>query len=120
MEYNSFLKLMLGYKKISEDISDLYDIGVDLLEGRYKISEEVASLFITAMESHYGKEGADWVSWFVWENDWGTKDWSKHPTYDRETGKIVDSINGARDADGNPIAYSYESLYELLEKDYKL
>jgi hypothetical protein len=120
MTYEQFLKLMLGYKKICEDINELYKIGVDLLEGKYKIADNVSSLFISAIKSHYNDIGAEWVDWFIFENDWGTKDWTRYPTYDIETGNRVESIHGARDADGNPIAYSYESLYELLEKDYKL
>jgi len=120
MTYEQFLKLMLGYKKICEDINELYDIGVDLLEGKYKIADNVSNLFISAIRSHYNEIGAEWVDWFIFENDWGTKDWTRYPTYDIETGNRVESIHGARDADGNPIAYSYESLYELLEKDYKL
>ena len=34
--------------------------------------------------------------------------------------QVGDIRHGANDKDGNPIAYSFESLYELLEKDYKL
>jgi hypothetical protein len=125
MEYGNFLKLMLRYKKINEDISELFDIGVDLMDGRYKLSDNIYKLFETSIESVYGKEGLDWVTWFIFENDWGTKDWSLNPTYDKETGKIIQGdasmiVYGAVDKDGNPIAYSFESLYELLEKDYKL
>jgi len=125
MEYGQFLRLMLRYKKINEDINELYDIGIDLLEGKYKLSDNIYKLFETSIESVYGKEGLDWVTWFIFENDWGTKDWSSRPSYDRETGKIIKedaskAVYGATDQDGNPIAYSFESLYELLEKDYKL
>jgi len=120
MTYEQFLKLMLGYKKICEDINELYDIGVDLLEGKYKIADNVSSLFISAIKSHYNDIGAEWVEWFIFENDWGTKDWTRYPTYDMKTGNRIEGIHGAIDADGNPIAYSYETLYELLEKDYKL
>jgi hypothetical protein len=44
MEYNNFLKSLMTFKKISEDISELHDIGVDLMEGKFKISENAGRL----------------------------------------------------------------------------
>jgi len=118
---------MLTYKMLSEDFSQLHSIGIDFFEGKYKLSELSYSLFLSAFESHYTKEGIEWIDWFVFEADWGQKDFSKSPTYVyNKDGTITteeqsdESKWGARDSDGNPIAYSFESLWELLEKDYKL
>jgi hypothetical protein len=118
---------MLTYKKLSEDFSELDSIGIDFFEGKYRLSELSYSLFKSTFESHYTKEGIEWIDWFVFEADWGQKDFSKSPTY-------VEDLNGdftkqdptdepkwgANDGAGTPIAYSFESLWELLEKDYKL
>ncbi len=127
MTYSNFLRAMLTYKKLSEDFSELDSIGIDFFEGKYRLSELSYSLFKSTFESHYTKEGIEWIEWFIFEGDWGTKDFSKNPIY-------VEDLNGdftkqdptdqprwgATDGDGNPIAYSFESLWELLEKDYKL
>jgi len=63
-----------------------------------------------------------WVEWFIYESDYGQKDWSELPTYRiNEDGKselIYEKGEirfGAYDGDGNPICYSYESLWEYLE-----
>lgn len=113
----------MTYKKASEEISELYDIGVDLLEGKYKILEKVGDMLNEAMEVSYGEEGLDWVNWFIFENEYGQKDWSTAPLYS-EDGKLIKEAgevrHGAHDENGNPICYSYESLWEYLEANHKL
>ncbi len=122
MEYKSFLTLIMTHKKISEEISELYDIGVDLLEGKYKILEKVGNMLNEAIKVSYGEMGLDWVSWFIFENDYGQKDWSTAPSYS-EDGKLIKEAgefrHGAHDENGNPICYSYESLWEYLETNHK-
>ena len=122
MEYSNFLRCLMTLKKISEDISELHDIGVDLLEGKYKISENVGMLFESFIEDSYGEGGLDWVNWFIFENEYGQKDWSTAPLYS-EDGKLIKEAgevrHGAPDENGNPICYSYESLWEYLESNHK-
>ncbi len=127
MEYSTFLKLIMTNKKIEENMHDLYQVGVDIFESKYAVADHISSMFNASFEPHYNKEGIDWISWFMYENDYGQADWSKNPSYklddngnmvlDKEAGEVR---YGAYDEEGNPIAFSYESLYELLEKDYKL
>lgn len=124
MTYEEFLKILMSYKKINEDISELYDIGFDFLEGKYRMSDSVSIMFEAVLESHYTDEGIDWINWFIFENDWGTKDWSKLPTFDAETGKIIiedDPVKsyGARDENGDPICFSFESTYEYVKQYLK-
>lgn len=102
---------MLTYQKLSRDFSELHDIGIDFFEGKYKLSELTYSLFLSTFESHYTKEGIEWINWFVFDADWGLKDFNKRSSI---------AEWGANNAEGNPIAYSFESLWELLEKDYKI
>jgi hypothetical protein len=122
MEYKSFLTLIMTYKKISEEISELYDIGVDLLDGKYKILEKVGNMLDESIKVSYGEEGLDWVIWFIFESEYGQKDWSKAPLYS-EDGKLIKEAgevrHGAHDENGNPICYSYESLWKYLEANYK-
>ena len=97
------------------------------MEGKYKISEILDSQFKCFLKSHYDEEGVDWVSWFIFENEFGEKDWSKYKTLNRSKDDIFRSISGeeekkfgARDAEGNPIFYSIESTWEYLEKYNRL
>lgn len=106
-------------------MSELYDIGIDFYEGKYRLSELTYSMLQTAFETHYTNEGIEWIDWFMFDAKWGTRDFSTTPTYvENDEGDFtkteVKHEWGATDADGNPIAYSFESLWELLEKDYRL
>lgn len=119
MTYKQFLKILLNYRKFSDNVSALNDIGFDLHEGKYATVEQVEYILETVIESHYGEEGVTWVLWFIFESNWGEKDWSLNDCYD-EKGNLIhkkgDVRSGATDKDGNPICYSFESLYEYLEK----
>lgn len=122
MKYKHFLNLILYYKKISETMSELHDIGFDFFEGKYKLMDDIENIFSTTIKSHYTKEGVDWIEWFIYEADYGEKDFSKIPTYvidkDGKT-QILDKDDigwGANDENGNPICYSYLSLYEYIEQ----
>lgn len=110
---------MENYRSFSDNVSILYKIGFDLYEGEYPTVEQVDKILGTVIESHYGEEGVDWVNWFIYESDWGEKDWSQNNCYN-EKGELIhkkgESQFGATDEDGNPICYSLESLYEYLEK----
>lgn len=124
MTYEEFLRILMCYKKIDEDISELYEIGFDFLEGKYRMSDNISLMFEATLESHFTDEGIDWINWFIFENDWGTKDWSKLPSLNEVTGKIEieeDPVKsyGAKDEKGNPICFSFESTYEYVKQYLK-
>lgn len=125
MQYSTLLTLIMGYKKISEDCSELYDIGVNIIDGKYSITSTAEKMIERVFTNEYGEDGWEWVSWFIFESDYGQKDWSSSPTYrTNEDGKIEKIHDkgevrfGAHDENGNPICYSYESLWEYLEKNH--
>ena len=127
MEYKIFLEAITEYRKGLNMISDLYSIGFDFMEGKYKFSEIFDSQFNCFLKSHYDEQGVDWVNWFIFENDFGEKDWSVYKTLNRSKEDIFKSISGeekekfgARDSEGNPIFYSIESSWEYLEKNHRL
>lgn len=120
MTYERFLKITLGLQVESDRNDNLYNLGIDFnnfIDPYHKMINEL-------MREIYGEEGYDWWSWFCWEADFGRKDWSTVSRYTKdETGDLnleyeSQPIWGARDADGNPICYSYESTWEYLETNY--
>jgi hypothetical protein len=126
MKYEQFLKLLMNHKKFMEDTSKLNGLGFDFYEGKFKLVDIVDTIFKTTIESHYNKDGVEWIYWFIHESDYGQKDFSTIPTFktdkDGKHVKLDDDENltwGATDVDGNPICYSYETLYEYIER-YKL
>jgi len=126
MEYQHFITLLLSYKKFSEDMRSLYEIGFDLSEGKFNLAHPMELILGAAIQSHYGDQGWDWVSWFIWESDYGTKDWTSEFTYKQNEDGTVEKVEGnsdgfgAHDSDGKPICYSIDSLWEYLEKDCKI
>jgi len=123
MEYSNFLKVILGEKKASEDVHKVYKLGIDLTEFVDIYHGIIKSLF----NEIYDDEGCDWYDWFVYENEYGQKDWSKKDTYEEDSDGKIKLINkdgevtfGAHDEKGNPICYSFESLWEYLETNHKI
>ncbi len=122
MQYSSFLSLVMGFKKISEDCSELYDIGVNILDGKYSITTTAEKILSEVFTAEYGEEGWEWVSWFIFENNYGEKDWSSQPCYDSEGNLLYEKGEvryGATDEKGNSICYSYESTWKYLENNHK-
>lgn len=94
MKYEDFLFVGLQLQKQDRIIDKLNELNMDvmdLVDPYYMIVDKL-------MREVYGEEGADWFSWFCFENDFGTKGLE------------------AWDANENPICYSWESLWECLEK----
>jgi len=127
MQYSSFLSLIMGFKKISEDCSDLYDIGVNIIDGKYSIIVTTEKILEGVFTNEYGENGWEWVSWFIFESDYGQKDWSSAPSYKINEDGNMEKIHGkdqvrfgAHDEKGNPICYSYESLWEYLEENHRV
>jgi hypothetical protein len=102
MEYEDFLKVILGLQKENRVISELYDRNVDLIE----FVDPYHGIIFVLFETIYGEKGLDWFTWFCYENDFGQKSW---------TDSEGNPTSGATDEKGNPICYSFESLWEFLE-----
>lgn len=123
MEYKVFIEMLLRYKKGNEEFSELYRMGFDFLEGKYKLQEQFSVILDTFLNSHFTPEGVEWVHWFIYEAEYGTKDFSKFPTHETNSeGKMVlvhdvgEVRWGARDENGNPICYSFESLWDYIQQ----
>jgi hypothetical protein len=118
MTYEKFLQITLGIKKSNEDIKKLYGLGVDL----YEITDKFYVMIHTLLTEVYTEEGIEWLEWFMYESDFGEKDWSKLPSYKTVNG-VTTKVNdkgdvryGAADENGNPICYSFESTWEYLKQ----
>ena len=122
MKYGDFLNLLMTYKKLREDFGELYEMGFDFMEGRYLLEGNVSKLFDSTLNLSFTEKGVDWINWFIYENDWGTTDWSSMKVLDAQ-GKLTDrdpmDSYGARDEDGNPICYSFESTWDVVKNHLK-
>lgn len=123
MTYEEFLSVLMPYKKLNDDFRELYQMGFDFLEGKYKLEENVSMIVDSFLTSNFTEEGVDWINWFMFENEWGSKDWSRLPVFDKEGNLIHDAdpmkAYGASDENGNPICFSFESTYEYVKQYLK-
>jgi hypothetical protein len=94
MKQEVFTHILDKIRDKSKRIDDLYELGIDLIN----FSDDSNEVINILLEVYYGKEGADWISWYLWEHD----------------------LNGdkyqATDKDGNPICYDDHSLWEEVER----
>ena len=93
MIYERFLKVILSLQKEQRVIQALYDNGMDVINFVDRYHKIISEL----IKEIYGKDGYEWWSWYCYENDFGTKQLE------------------AKDAEGNQICYSHETLHEYLE-----
>ncbi len=118
MTYENFLKLTLGLQRESLRLEKLHELEVDLVNFVDPYQEIINNLLYEI----WTPEGVDWLNWFMWESDFGTKDFSKTPSYKKIDGELVKVEGdrwGAHDENGKPICYSHESTWEFL-KQYEI
>jgi len=122
MKYKDFLELLMRHKKIREIINNLYDVGVDLIEGKYELTTDIEGMFQQQLDMYFTVEGVDWINWFIYENEYGQKDWSKlkmlkqNQPVNHEKNKVA---YGATYENGKPICYSFESTWEYVKQYLK-
>ena len=122
MTYETFLKILLGLQKEDGTIKNLYDNGVDLIN----FVKPYHTIINELIKEIYGEDGYEWFSWYCYYNKFGEQDWSTAPSYKMKEDGTSELIHeegearyGAYDAQGNPICYSHESLWEYLENNCK-
>lgn len=98
MTFENFLKVTLQLQRQDYVLNDLYKVNVDLIE----FVDPYHQIITELIKEIYGEEGYGWFAWFCYENNFGTKGLE------------------AWDENKNRICYSYETLWEYLEKHYSL
>ena len=94
MKREVFIHVLDKIRNKSNKIDELYALGIDLIN----FSDDSNEVINILLEVYYGKEGADWISWYLWERD--------------PDGTIDQATTG----DGTPICYNDTSLWEEVEK----
>ena len=93
MKLEVFTEILNKLRKQSDKEHALYVLDIDVSN----LSDDYMSVINILIEIYYGKEGADWISWYLWERD------------------PLGSIDQATD-DGKPICYDIKSLWEEVEQ----
>lgn len=123
MTYENFLKVILHQQKMDYQVTKAYELKIDLVD----FVDGYHHIISTLIKEIYGEDGYEWYSWFCYESDYGTKEWSKTDSYkiDKDGKMILEHKAGevrfgAYDEKGNPICYSFESLWGYLELNCKV
>lgn len=98
MKFKEFKKFIKTYKETNKMFQELYELGFDFLENeKFPLWQQSDKLFEQTISSHYDEKGVDWVTWFIYENNYG---------------------NGGLTAnDGEtPICYDLKSLHSYIEQ----
>jgi hypothetical protein len=94
MKRKQFNMLMHLLEKQSMVIDRAYDLNIDLLE----FMDPLYRANDILIKEAFGEEAADWISWFMYEKDFGVKDHIK-----------------AWDEDENEICRTVDQLYDYVK-----
>ena len=94
MKLEVFTEILNKLKKQSDKEHALYVLDIDTIN----FSDNYTSVINILLEVYYGKDGADWISWYLWERD------------------PLGTIDQATTNDGKPICYDVKSLWEEVEQ----
>ena len=94
MKLEVFTEILNRLRKQSDKQDVLYELDIDLIN----YSDDYTSIINILLEVYYGKDGTDWIYWYLYERD------------------PVGTIDQATTNDGKPICYDIKSLWEEVEQ----
>ena len=94
MKLEVFTEILSKLRKQSDKEHALYVLDIDTIN----FSDNYTSVINILLEVYYGKEGSDWIGWYLWERD------------------PLGTIDQATTNDGKPICYDVKSLWEEVEQ----
>ena len=100
MKFENFKKILLNYKTLINQFSELDNMGFDFFEGKYPIFINISNMFDNLFTEIYGESGLEWINWFVYDTEFGKK-------------KMNGSIGNVK------VKSTIKSIHNVLEKKYK-
>ena len=94
MKLEVFTEILNRLRNQSDKEHALYVLDIDTIN----FSDNYISVINILLEVYYGKDGADWINWYLWERD------------------PLGTIDQATTNDGKPICYDVKSLWEEVEQ----
>lgn len=94
MKLEVFQTIIETLERQERQTIEIAKLGIDLLE----FNEDWLQAVHLALYAYYGKEGGEWISWYLYERP------------------VSLDEPAARDKDGNPICYDIPSLWKYVEE----
>jgi hypothetical protein len=115
MEYKDFEKIILSLKETSKLRAEMNKLGVgfDTLNDLHDTSID---LFFNTI---WTTEGVSWLNWFIHDNEFGEKDWTKTSRFNdfAEKGLADEKLSNVGDyEDDTPICYDIPSTFSYLKQ----
>lgn len=119
MDYTLFAEFINRNQERDQKLELLENLGIDMLD----FDNAYDFLVDQFLNAYWTEAGVEWIYWFMYDSEYGQKDWSKidvvlsegeNGDYKEVKNKYTDSF-GAHDSDGNPICYDTKSLYEYVK-----
>lgn len=88
MTYKKFKEIIDTLKELSDRDRILYKHKVDLIE----FESEFYFVINTLLKEQFGKDGFDWIVWFMYEKDFGRK--KDFKAWDENKNEICKDIKG--------------------------
>lgn len=98
MKFEIFAKIVSKLESNHKRVSSIYSLGVNLVN----ISDDLHTVISHLFGEYYGKEGLDWIDWFLYEKDFGRRE----------------DIT-AKDAEGNETCRNIYELWTIVEEGRK-
>ena len=92
MTFQDFERMIVQMHKSDLNTTKLYELGVDIAETNSPLLMVIEKL----LYAYFGAKGADWITWYCYENEYGT-------------GNLK-----AWDENDQPICHTLQSLYEVI------
>lgn len=97
MKFKEFKKIVELHQETNKIFDALYVLGFDFLENdKFPVWANSDKMFSHLMKSHYTDAGLDWINWFIYDNEFGTKGLT---AFDNQV----------------PICYDLKSLHECIK-----
>ena len=72
MTKEQFIKVIKLHKQSTDNLNEYYKIGLDLLDIKNSAVEPLFKIIDILFDSIYTEEGAEWISWYIYDNNYGT------------------------------------------------
>lgn len=102
MKKETFLQLIDIIPKLDTVAEPLYNLGIDITE--CSIISAVGDLVGTIAEEYYGKDGREWIEWWIYEKE-------NNPEL-----KVFETDDNGNEAE---ILRTVDELYDYLENSIK-
>ena len=74
MTKEQFIEVIKLHKQSTDNLNEYYKMGLDLLDNKKSPVEPLFKVIDILFDSIYTEEGVDWISWYIYDNNYGEEE----------------------------------------------